>query len=196
MTDANNCTATATINLNSPSDISFVISASPITDCGTNNGSIGVVATGGVGVYEYRINAEPWQSNSNFYNLSPGTYDVFVRSAFSSCLEGPKTIVVGVPEVPIINNIIIVNPTQNTTTDGSIIVNASGLVTTQIQYRVVGFADWQNSNVFNNMSEGVYTVEIRYTGQSCIASKVIELIAGAGVVGLSLIHISEPTRPY
>ena len=33
------------------------------------------------------------------------------------------------------------------------------------------------------MSEGIYTVEIRYTGQSCFASKVIELIAGAGVVG-------------
>jgi len=182
--DENGCIARDTVVLNAPPSIQFNASASDLNDCGTNDGSINVGATGGVGTYEYRVNGSPWQVEDEFLNLAPGTYDVYVRNTFGTCIEGPKTVVIDVPEAPLINNIIIVNPSLATASDGSVIVNASGSGnTTQLQYQLRGIRTWQTSNVFTNLLEGIYMVDVRFLGQTCFSSSSLELIAGAGIVG-------------
>ncbi|MEM6963112.1 MAG: discoidin domain-containing protein [Bacteroidota bacterium] len=182
VTDLNGCTAADTLDLSSPSNITFTVAAADITDCGANDGAIAVIANGGVGTYEYRLNADPWQSSQTFFGLAAGTYDVYVRNSFGGCEVGPQTVVIGVPDAPIINNVIIVNPTTTSSTDGSVIINATGNGT-QINYQIAGVGTWQTSNTFNGMSEGIYTVEVRYYNQSCISTQTIELVAGAGVTG-------------
>jgi len=182
--DENGCIAKDTVVLNSPSPIQFNVAASDLNDCGQNDGSINVGASGGVGTYEYRINGSPWQIEDNFQNLAPGTYTAFVRNTFGTCQVGPKTVVIDVPEAPLINNTIIVNPAVSTSNDGSVIVNASGSGnTTQLQYQLRGITSWQTSNVFSNLGEGIYTVDVRFSGQTCFSSSSIELIAGAGIIG-------------
>jgi len=182
--DENGCIARDTVVLNAPPLIQFNTAASDLNDCGTNDGSINIGATGGVGTYEYRINGSPWQTEDEFRNLAPGTYDVFVRNTFGTCEEGPKTVVIDVPEAPVINNIIIVNPSVSTASDGSVIVNASGSGnSTQLQYQLRGVRPWQTSNVFTDLNQGIYTVDVSFLGQTCFSSSSLELIAGAGIVG-------------
>ncbi len=56
------------------------------TTCGYNNGSITVTgATGGSGVYEYKLNSGGWQSSNVFTNLGSGTYTVYVRTTGDNC---------------------------------------------------------------------------------------------------------------
>jgi gliding motility-associated-like protein len=50
--------------------------------CGAANGSISVVATGGVGAYQYSIDGEvTWQSSNIFSGLAGGAYTIFVEDA-------------------------------------------------------------------------------------------------------------------
>ena len=56
--------------------------SSDSVDCyGENTGSLEVIATGGTGNFEYRIDLSPWQLSPVFDNLSAGTYSVDARDA-------------------------------------------------------------------------------------------------------------------
>ena len=55
------------------------------TTCGNNNGAITVNATGGDGVYEYKLNSGGWQTTNAFTNLPSGSYTVYVRSGGDGC---------------------------------------------------------------------------------------------------------------
>ncbi|MFK8103422.1 MAG: LamG-like jellyroll fold domain-containing protein [Saprospiraceae bacterium] len=186
VTDQNGCTAADTISLVAAGAINFTAIASDLTDCGINNGQVSISATGGTGNFEYRINGSPWQTDSLFSGLSPGTYDAYVRNAFGTCISGPRTVVIDVPESPTINNIVKLNPTTGSSTDGSLLVNATGNLTA-LEYRInipgPGWTPWQSSTLFENLEVGVYDVEVKYNGQNCIAATQAELVAGGGISG-------------
>lgn len=56
------------------------------TTCGYNNGQITVTgATGGSGVYEYKLNSGGWQTSNVFTNLAAGAYTVYVRTPGDNC---------------------------------------------------------------------------------------------------------------
>ena len=56
------------------------------TTCGYNNGQITVTgATGGTGVYEYKLNSGAWQTSNVFTNLASGSYTVYVRTPGDNC---------------------------------------------------------------------------------------------------------------
>jgi hypothetical protein len=56
------------------------------TTCGYNNGQITVTgATGGTGVYEYKLNSGAWQTSNVFTNLAAGAYTVYVRTTGDNC---------------------------------------------------------------------------------------------------------------
>ncbi|MFK7774049.1 MAG: LamG-like jellyroll fold domain-containing protein [Saprospiraceae bacterium] len=182
VTDANSCTSADTLTVTAPSDLNFTTSYSDLTDCGADDGAIGINASGGTGSYEYSIDGTNWQTNNEFYNLAPGTYNVYVRNSNGTCTKGPKTVVINVPEAPIVNNTVLINPSTDVSTDGSIIVNASGNGV-QLNYQLEGVTGWQTSSVFSNLSEGIYTIKVKYYNQTCETSTVVELVAGGGVVG-------------
>ncbi len=183
VTDANDCTVADTLTITAPSDLSFTVNYSDITDCGVTDGAIGVNASGGTGSYEYSIDGTTWQTNYQFNNLSAGTYNVYVRNDVGTCVKGPRTVVIDVPEAPIINSTLLVNPSTGTSTDGSIIVNATSVTGEKLLYQLVGETGWQESSVFSNLDAGVYTIKVRYLTQSCETAITVELVAGGGVVG-------------
>ena len=182
ITDANNCTAADTITISAPSDLSFTTNYSDLTDCGVDDGAIGINASGGTGSYEYSKDGSTWQTSNEFNNLAPGTYNAYVRNDVGTCVQGPKTVVINVPEAPIVNNTVLINPSSDLSADGSIIVNASGNGV-QLNYQLDGVTGWQTSSVFSNLTEGVYTIKVKYYNQSCETSTIVELVAGGGVVG-------------
>ncbi|MET3034409.1 SprB repeat-containing protein, partial [Flavobacterium johnsoniae] len=83
VTDANNCIASSTFTLSTPSAPSASIAGSDICYDANNQATITVTASGGVGPYQYSINnGTSYQSSGTFANLLPGSYTVLVKDAF------------------------------------------------------------------------------------------------------------------
>ncbi len=76
--DANGCVGNSSdILIAQPTAITTTASASSIA-CNAGNATLTVLATGGLGAYEYRLNNGSYQSDSTF-NVVAGTYTVNVR---------------------------------------------------------------------------------------------------------------------
>lgn len=90
--DGNNCTDTLTVAI-TQADSLFIDSLHVIdVDCfGYSNGAITIEAEGGFGPYLYKINNEPFQTDSIFLNLSAQLYTVTIQDAnnctFSDTLQ-------------------------------------------------------------------------------------------------------------
>ncbi len=79
VTDAAGCTASATQSLVSANAPLLAISSQVDPDCGQNNGSIAVSASGGAPPYQFSIGGTTYQDSPIFGGLGPGVYQVFVR---------------------------------------------------------------------------------------------------------------------
>ena len=85
VTDSNGCTSTATTVLTEPAPffISNLIVENPTS--GQDDGSITVIASGGIPPLSYSINGSPYQASNFFTGLPPGTHEVCVKDA-SGCI--------------------------------------------------------------------------------------------------------------
>lgn len=96
VTDATNCTATGSVNINTPAAIGFDIPTITQPSCnGGANGSISLTANGGVGNFSYQWNNG--SSGSTASGLTSGNYTLFATDA-SGC-DADTTIAVGQPPV-------------------------------------------------------------------------------------------------
>ncbi len=187
VTDAKDCTAVGTITLNEPTGLSATYSLADPNDCGLNDGEITVNASGGTGNYEYRLSTGSWQSSNTFNGLAPGVYNIYTRSMPGTCVIGPFAQVLSLPASPSFDNITLINPSTNVSTDGAILINASGSGV-QINFQLLDnlgnvLVPWQDDYLFSGLTEGTYQVQLKYYNQSCIASLDVTLIAGGGIVG-------------
>ena len=183
VSDANGCTAETSVSFTEPPALTVTLSSAAPSDCGVADGIILANASGGVGTYEYSLDGVNFQSANSFTGLTPGNYFVSVRNTYGTCTVGPTAVNINPPETPTIDNLTIINPTTAVSTDGGILVDASGNGIS-ILYRIPEVSSsWQTSSLFTNLSVGTYTVEVRYYNQSCISSTIATLVAGGGVVG-------------
>ncbi|NNE28745.1 MAG: hypothetical protein HKN16_03875, partial [Saprospiraceae bacterium] len=183
VTDQNGCTRQRNVVLTEPVELTFTANSTDPSDCGFTDGTITILAAGGIAPYEYSIDGSTWQASNFFSTLAPGTYFTYVRNAGSSCVTGPIGITINAAEAPIIDNITIINPSTPSSNDGGLLINASGNGLA-IEFSLDGVV-WQLSNLFNGLDEGTYTVRVRYQGLNCVASSIVTLVAGGGVVGTS-----------
>ena len=91
VTDANNCTETATVTVAEPTQITLVTSSTDAT-CGASDGGVSVVANGGTAPYSYSWNTTPVQNTDVATNLPSGTYTVTVTDA-NNCTQTANAIV-------------------------------------------------------------------------------------------------------
>ncbi len=80
LSDRFGCLADTSIQINQPTAITASNSTSATT-CNLNNGSIEVTIQGGTPNYNYSLNGGTAQSNSNFGNLTSGTYSIVATDA-------------------------------------------------------------------------------------------------------------------
>jgi gliding motility-associated-like protein len=80
ITDANNCTQTATVSITQPTQISTVVNTTNFT-CNSSPGSATVAAGGGTPGYTYSWSTTPPQTSPVATGLTPGTYTVTVTDA-------------------------------------------------------------------------------------------------------------------
>ena len=84
--DSFNCSKMTAITVNeNVSSLNFTTTISP-ENCGSNDGSITVNATGGAGSYQYSLNGGTYSSSNIFLNLVFGSYSISVKDA-NNCIK-------------------------------------------------------------------------------------------------------------
>jgi len=93
VTDANSCTATATVTIAQPGALTASISGTSNVSCnGGNNGTATGSVTGGTGPYSYSWNTAPVQTTQTATGLMAGTYTVSVTDANGCTVTAIATI--------------------------------------------------------------------------------------------------------
>ena len=147
-------------------------------DCGTNNGSITINATG-ANILLYSINnGATFEPNNTFTNLAPGTYTILVQTTDNLCQANYSEPVVITGSQPIaIIDVFGGDPSGVDTNDGLIEIFAVG--SKELEYSIDNGANWQPNNIFEGLDEGAYTILVRYTDGTCVATYPIQLILSA-----------------
>ncbi|MBP8066010.1 MAG: T9SS type A sorting domain-containing protein, partial [Flavobacterium sp.] len=162
---------TADLTIIMPPPMSATVAKTNITCNGANDGTITITnPTGGLGIYEYRLNSGVWQASGNFTDLTAGTYNVQmrdpVRTIFSADLGNQTIVEPGVLNAQTSKT----NVTCNGAANGSItILNPTG-GSGSYEYRLNSDA-WQSSPVFSGLAANTYTISMRdAVNQSCTKS--------------------------
>src|SRR5262249_52875274 len=122
VTDASNCTKSASVSITQPLAISLSISPFTLTCNGDSDAFLIATASGGTGTLSYSWNTTPVQTTFRANGLSAGTYTVIVTDG-NSCTKAATSIISAPP--PIIISTDSVNATCGNS-DGSAIAVASG----------------------------------------------------------------------
>lgn len=174
--DALNINCWVVINSNliltEPAHLNATAAKTDVTGCfGNTNGSITVQnPTGGYGTYEFSIDGgNSWSVTPSFTGLTSGIYDVRVRSAGDNLcffIINPNLTVTQPQQMSAVVSKMDVNCFGTNT--GSIQVSNVQPLNITFQYSVDGI-NWQQSGVFNGLSAGSYTVQIRDANNiSCV----------------------------
>ncbi|MDQ3049914.1 MAG: PKD domain-containing protein [Bacteroidota bacterium] len=182
--DASGCIATSSIILNEPDELILNTLAVPAT-CGTNNGEIQTLATGGTGSLLYSIdNGITTQPAGIFQGLSQGSYTVLITDA-NGCSTNAGTTITNIPG-PEISGL---NFTDNTcfgSDDGSVTIVLLG-GTGPFQYNLNGGTN-QITNYFGSLSPGTYQVSVTDVN-GCTVDSVLSITEPVEVIlSSSVVH--------
>jgi gliding motility-associated-like protein len=138
------------------------------SSCGQADGSLTINASGGLGVLMYSINGGNPQPSPVFSGLMAGTYSILVEDEAGCQVTGSATITdEGGPSIDGVT----ITPTSCGTFDGTITIMASGTPVLQYQLNNDPF---QNSNFFDNLPSGNYTITVR-DGNGCLVSQLVNV---------------------
>jgi len=156
--DAVGCVQIAPFTISEPPAIIFLTAATTNSSCGNADGSILVVASGGTGALQYRLNSGFFQSSGSYSNLSAGAYEVFVKDA-NGCLNSTSLNVndLGSPTLSILST---TNVSCNGGNDGSLVLIATGGSGT-LQYSINGGLNYQTSGTFPALIAGRYALLVK-----------------------------------
>ncbi len=122
--------------------------------CGENDGSLTVTAENGMQPYTYTIDGINYQGSNTFTGLSPGLYSVTVKDASGTLSSLDARVYDHCPTV----SGVLTNPVC-LGNDG--IVTVEGHKGTQPYQFSIDGGSFQNSNIFENLSEGLHSIAIR-----------------------------------
>ncbi|VAW33356.1 internalin, putative, partial [hydrothermal vent metagenome] len=150
--DATNCFITVNWTVTEPDTFSADFSSTSPSACGSSDGSIEVIPTGGTAPYEYNIDDGSYQAGNTFFSLAANSYTIGVRDA-NNC----EISILGIINDPDIFAVTLStdNVTCNGANDGIISFTASGGTGT-VEASIDG-TNFQTT-AFVNLSFGDYTV--------------------------------------
>lgn len=138
---------------------------------GSNDGSIHIIAEGGIAPYTYSLNDSNYSLNNFITNLVAGNYTFSVKDA-AGCIS---TMIVRIQEPSVLS---ITSSTTNSTSsvanDGKITSNAIGGVPPYVYALTdnngILVSSFQTSNVFAGLKAGVYNTQVK-DSNGCIGSQ-------------------------
>lgn len=156
--DALGCQNTAAFAITQPTAITFTTAASTNSNCGSSDGAILAVASGGTGAIEYKLNAGTYQSSGSFTGLASGAYMVTAKDA-NGCTN-IMFIIVNDQGSPALTVTSTTNVSCYGGNDGTIILSATGGSGT-LQYSIDGGLTYQASGSFTGLIAGKYSVLVK-----------------------------------
>lgn len=168
ITDANNCTITASINVTQPPQVTLSASVTAAT-CNQANGSATVSASGGTPLYTYIWTTGA--TGSTVSGISAGTYTISVRDD-NNCLQ---TLAATIPNLagPSISVISTTNVSCFGGNNGSATVQGTG-GTAGPGFPIYNWSNGQNTATATNLLMGVYTVSVT-DASGCVASTSVNI---------------------
>jgi len=152
--DANNCLATATVNVTTLVDLDLVPFSSNITCAGLADGIAGVNVTGGQPNYTYQWNDPQGQTSASISGLQAGTYTVLVTEG-SGC-SGSASIEIAEPQVLVAS--------VSSATDALCFGQSTGQASINVSGGTTPFLFTYNGNIQDNptttLGAGTYTVVV------------------------------------
>lgn len=154
---------TYTITIRDANGFTFLTNENTITNPTVINASaainmdvVTVTASGGTGNLMYSIDGTNFQMGNTFGGLANGDYTITVQDANGCTATTTANVAVNsLVASAIINNTVSCNGLN----DGSITVDVSG-GTMPLQYSINGGTSFQDSNIFDNLSPGIYEVVV------------------------------------
>ncbi|MDX2001406.1 MAG: gliding motility-associated C-terminal domain-containing protein, partial [Chitinophagales bacterium] len=173
--DGNGCTATQTVDVLQPSQLSVALVQDSVECFGGNDGAITATGAGGSLPYEYSINGGAYQSSNVLSSLSAGNYTVTIRDG-NNCTAS-QTINVWQPTQ------LSINLSQDSVNcfgaaDGSVTASAAG-GSLPYEYSING-GTYQSSGSFLGLNAGNYTLRVR-DANGCIASGTISVLQPSAI---------------
>ncbi|MFV8340001.1 gliding motility-associated C-terminal domain-containing protein [Flavobacterium sp. LB3P21] len=158
-------TSTSPVTINAIPTPPLVPTASSVVQptCSVTSGTIVIAAQSGV---EYSLNGTTYQASNTFTGLAPSNYILYVRNIADNTCSVQSLTTVTINPLPLLPS----TPTLVQVVQPTCLV-PSGSITISIQANVqysLGNG-YQNSNVFNNLAPGKYTMSVRFTNSiACI----------------------------
>jgi|SRR5690606_1277541 hypothetical protein len=144
----------------STSDLAIqLVDKSDPTECGSNNGSIQVSASGGQGPYQYKIGTGAYGSNATFTSLTGGSYSITVKDSKGCEKQLGPAVVLTAPAGPVAGASDIEAQTNCLSPNGSITVNVTGGML-PYQYKL-GSGTFGSEATFSGLSAGNYVVTVK-----------------------------------
>ena len=162
VTDLNQCTATASVTINQPEQLSLSGSATGVACFNGDNGTATVTANGGTGSYQYVWNSIPLQTTATASNLTPGTYVVIVTDA-NNCTASDTLLVQQSGVIVELTDTSVEASCGSSNGSASItVINGTGPFT-------YAWSNGASSSALNNLSAGAYSVTVTGIG-ACTAT--------------------------
>ena len=183
--DANNCTATSSINITEPNVLTVSLSASTIL-CNGGTSTITATGNGGTTNYQYQLNAGPFQNGNNFTNQTAGTYTVTIKDA-NNC-TATSSIILTEPSPLLISNVSSTIPSCVPGNDAVLTITANGGIPAYTYSIGVAF---QNSPIFNGIGTGTYTITVQDANACSVTSTIAVVTPNApSITSVQLTSIS------
>lgn len=171
VTDSKGCSSLITqVTITAPSlEILSATATVSQPSCVNSMGVITINATGGTAPYQYSIdNGATYTVSDTFVVTQPGNYNIMVRDSQNAIYT---SVIVVTPLDPLFLNAVVVS-SASCISNGIIMAMTAGGRAPYI-YSING-GTFQNTNIFTNLSPGVYTIEAR-DSNGCIANAAIIL---------------------
>ena len=169
--DDNDCEASTVFIILEPAELLSFIGSETSIDCnGNNNGAVEIGSSGGTSPFTYSFNGGTFTINNVFENLAAGVYTVatldnnLCEYSFSVTVTEPPALEITVETQ---GNIICFGETNG-------IIELSGQGGTGALTYQINNQGFQNNPVFNNLSQGTYTLEVM-DENSCVTSTSVEI---------------------
>ncbi|NPD48160.1 hypothetical protein HNS40_21570, partial [Lentimicrobium sp. S6] len=147
---------------------------------GDDNGTITVVATDAVCDLTYSIDGTDYSNTDGiFTGLIPGTYPVSVMNIHGCVTSWPTDIVIGEPDVLVVDNVVTSNVTGCEGDENATITVIVSGGTPAYMYSIDNATTWQASNLFEDLAAGDYDIYVKDAN---------DCISGWGIT----IHVNEP----
>ena len=152
------CVETFDVQIISPNAIQIIeLVIDSIKDCETNTASLTSIANSND--VEFSLNGGMnWQASGDFVDLVAGTYQIIARSTlFSDCADSLSFDIDPIVITEIVD-VELQHVSDCVIEDGRIVIDALG---EQLEYSIDGGTSWQDDNEFEDLSGGMYLVQVR-----------------------------------